>query len=309
MQFFLYVNKLFRKSIVINFFSLCFLLVIFLEVHAAPHRVISTSPAITEILFALGAGDRVVGVTDYCSFPKKACLLPSIGGPLNPSTETWIALKPDLIIVQEDSIVINKHATILKIPILKVSVNNLENILTSIQVIADSMQVSKRGHQLVDKINAEIEQYRIRLRKLKPRQVLMLLSDTNDPSRDLYAVGRDTFLNELLSIAGGENILPDTMATYPKISKEFIIAKSPEIIIEIGPKSNLSSDGILGRKKTWGKYPTLNAVKNNRLYFIGADYILIPGPRLVNILDDLTRNIHPELLSGSLSIENKLTAQ
>ena len=309
MQFFLYVNKLFRKSIVINFFSLCFLLVIFQEVHAAPQRVISTSPAITEILFALGAGDRVVGVTDYCSFPKKACLLPTIGGPLNPSTETWIALKPDLIIVQEDSIVINKHATILKIPILKVSVNNLENILTSIQVIADSMQVSKRGHQLVDKINAEIEQYRIRLRKLKPRQVLMLLSDTNDPSRDLYAVGRDTFLNELLSIAGGENILPDTMATYPKISKEFIIAKSPEIIIEIGPKSNLSSDGILGRKKTWGKYPTLNAVKNNRLYFIGADYILIPGPRLVNILDDLTRNIHPELLSGSLSIENKLTAQ
>ena len=309
MQFFLYVNKLFRKSIVINFFSLCFLLVIFQEVHAAPQRVISTSPAITEILFALGAGDRVVGVTDYCSFPKKACLLPTIGGPLNPSTETWIALKPDLIIVQEDSIVINKHATILKIPILKVSVNNLENILTSIQVIADSMQVSKRGNQLVDKINAEIEQYRIRLRKLKPRQVLMLLSDTNDPSRDLYAVGRDTFLNELLSIAGGENILPDTMATYPKISKEFIIAKSPEIIIEIGPKSNLSSDGILGRKKTWGKYPTLNAVKNNRLYFIGADYILIPGPRLVNILDDLTRNIHPELLSGSLSIENKLTDQ
>lgn len=277
--------------------------------HAASQRVISTSPAITEILFALGAGDRVVGVTDYCSFPKKACLLPSIGGPLNPSTETWIALKPDLIIVQEDSIVINKHATILKIPILKVSVNNLENILTSIQVIADSMQVSKRGHQLVDKINAEIEQYRIRLRKLKPRQVLMLLSDTNDPSRDLYAVGRNTFLNELLSIAGGENILPDTMATYPKISKEFIIAKSPEIIIEIGPKSNLSSDGILDRKKTWGKYPTLNAVKNNRLYFIGADYILIPGPRLINILDDLTRNIHPELLSGSLSIENKLTDQ
>jgi len=309
MHFFLYIDKLFRKSIVIHFFALCFLLVIFQEVHAAPQRVISTSPAITEILFALGAGDRVVGVTDYCSFPKKACLLPSIGGPLNPSTETWIALKPDLIIVQEDSIVINKHATILKIPILKVSVNNLENILTSIQVIADSMQVSKRGHQLVDKINAEIEQYRIRLRKLKPRQVLMLLSDTNDPSRDLYAVGRDTFLNELLSIAGGENILPDTMATYPKISKEFIIAKSPEIIIEIGPKSNLSSDGILGRKKTWGKYPTLNAVKNNRLYFIGADYILIPGPRLVNILDDLTRNIHPELLSGSLSIENKLTAQ
>ena len=298
MQFFLYVNKLFRKLIVINFFSLCFLLVIFQEVHAAPHRVISTSPAITEILFALGAGDRVVGVTDYCSFPKKACLLPTIGGPLNPSTETWIALKPDLIIVQEDSIVIGKHATILKIPLLNVSVNNLKNILKSIQIIADSMQISKTGNQLVNKIKLEINNYRTSLAKVKSRQVLMLLSDTNDPSRDLYAVGRNTFLNELLAIAGGENILPDTMATYPKISKEFIIAKSPEIIIEIGPKSNLSSKGILGRKKEWGKYPTLRAVKNDRLYFIGADYILIPGPRLLNILDGFTRTIHPGLFSS-----------
>jgi len=298
-----------RKFIFFQLIALFICSIYSINTHAASQRVISTSPAITEILFALGAGERVVGVTDYCSFPKKACLLPSIGGPLNPSTETWIALKPDLIIVQEDSVVINKHATILKIPILKVSVNNLENILTSIQAIANTMKVSKRGHQLVNKINAEIEQYRTRLRKLKPRQVLMLLSDTNDPSRDLYAVGRDTFLNELLSIAGGENILPDTMATYPKISKEFIIAKSPEIIIEIGPKSNLSSDGILDRKKTWGKYPTLNAVKNNNLYFIGADYILIPGPRLLNILDDLTRNIHPKLFSSPLNIKQEIISQ
>ena len=133
----------------------------------------------------------------------------------------------------------------------------------------------------------------------------MLLSDTNDPSRDLYAVGRNTFLNELLAIAGGENILPDTMATYPKISKEFIIAKSPEIIIEIGPKSNLSSKGILGRKKEWGKYPTLRAVKNDRLYFIGANYILIPGPRLVNILDDLTRTYSSRTILQVNPLKNK----
>ena len=297
MHLFLHVNKLFRKSIVIHFFALCFLLVMFQEVHAAPQRVISTSPAITEILFALGVGNKVVGVTDFCSYPKEACILPSIGGPLNPSTETWISLKPDLIIIQEDSEIIQKNANIFKIPSLTVSVSNLKDILISIQAIADSLEVSKIGRQLTDKIKIKINDYRIQLKQLKPRQVLMLLSDTNDPSRDLYAVGRETFLNELLTIAGGENVLPHTMAKYPKISKEFIIAKSPEIIIEIGPKSNLSNEGILVRKKAWGKYPTLRAVKKDRLYFIGADYILIPGPRLVNILDDLTRNIHPELFS------------
>ena len=295
MHLFLHVNKLFRKSIVINFFALCFLLVIFQGVHAAPQRVLSTSPAITEILFELSVGNKVVGVTDFCSYPKEACILPSIGGPLNPSTETWISLKPDLIIIQEDSEIIQKNANIFRIPSLMVSVSNLKDILISIQAIADSLEVPKIGRQLTDKIKIKINDYRIQLKQLKPRQVLMLLSDTNDPSRDLYAVGRETFLNELLTIAGGENVLPHTMAKYPKISKEFIIAKSPEVIIEIGPKSNLSNEGILVRKKAWGKYPTLRAVRNDRLYFIGADYILIPGPRLVNILDDLTRNIHPEL--------------
>ena len=287
--------------------SLCILII--QEVNAAPHRIISTSPAITEILFAIGAGDRVVGVTDYCNFPKKACLLPSIGGPLNPNTEKWIALKPDLIILQDDSVVLNKHAKVFKIPTLEVSVNNLGNILTSIQVIADAMQTPKAGKQLADKIKIKIDNYRTSIGKTKPRHVLMLLSDTNDPSRDLYAVGRNTFLDELLSIAGGENILPDTMATYPKISKEFIIAKSPEIIIEIGPTANLSNEGILNRKKAWAIYPTINAVKNDRLYFVGADYILIPGPRLVKILDILTRNIHPKLFSSTSNIKQEIISQ
>ena len=287
--------------------ALCILII--QKVCASPQRIISTSPAITEILFEIGAGDRVVGVTDYCNYPKNACRLPSIGGPLNPSTEKWIALKPDLIILQDDSVVLNKHAKVFKIPTLEVSVNNLENILTSIQVIADAMQIPKAGKQLVDKITTQIDNYRTSIGKTKARHVLMLLSDTNDPSRDLYAVGRNTFLNELLSIAGGENILPDTMATYPKISKEFIIAKSPEIIIEIGPTANLSSEGILNRKKAWTIYPTINAVKNDRLYFVGADYILIPGPRLVKILDILTRNIHPKLFPSTANIKQEIISQ
>ena len=292
-----------RKFLAFHLIVLCLWLVIFQEVHAAPQRVISTSPAITEIIFALGAGDQVVGVTDFCSYPEQACRLPSIGGPLNPSTETWITLKPDLIIIQEDSEVIQKNAKIFEIPSLTVSVNNLNNILNSIQIIADSLHMPQAGHQLAIKIKTKIEGYRTHLKKIKPRQVLMLLSDTNDPSRDLYAVGRDTFLNELLTIAGGENVLPDTMARYPKVSKEYIIAKSPEIIIEVGPKSNLSKEETLARKKTWGKFSTLRAVKDDKLYFISADYILIPGPRLLNILDDFTRTIHPELFLNQSSKE------
>ena len=174
-----------RKFFAFHLIVLCLWLVIFQEVHAASQRVISTSPAITEILFAIGAGDRVVGVTDFCNYPEQACRLPSIGGPLNPSTERWITLKPDLIIIQEDSEVIQKNAKIFEIPSLTVSVNNLNNILNSIQIIADSLHMPQAGHQLAIKIKTKIEDYRTHLKKIKPRQVLMLLSDTNDPRRDL----------------------------------------------------------------------------------------------------------------------------
>ena len=156
-----------RKFIAFHLIVLCLWLVIFQEVHAAPQRVISTSPAITEIIFALGAGDQVVGVTDFCSYPEQACRLPSIGGPLNPSTETWITLKPDLIIIQEDSEVIQKNAKIFEIPSLTVSVNNLNNILNSIQTIADSLHIPQSGHQLAIKIKTKIEGYRTHLKKNK----------------------------------------------------------------------------------------------------------------------------------------------
>ena len=111
------------------------------------------------------------------------------------------------------------------------------------------------------------------------------------------------------SLQEEKNVLPDTMAKYPKISKEYIIAKSPEIIIEVGPKSKLSNEEIKVRKKTWAKYSTLRAVKDDRLHFIGADYILIPGPRLLNILDDFTRTIHPNLFTEKFGNKEKKVFQ
>ena len=158
-----------------------------------------------------------------------------------------------------------------------------------------TLKTSDSGKKLVEKLKNKINDTRSRLKGLKPRRVLILLSDTNDPGRDLYAVGRGTFLDELLTIAGGDNVLPDTMARYPKISKEYIIRESPEIIMEVGPKSNLSEKETTKRKESWAKFSTLRAVKDNKIYFIGADYIIIPGPRLINILDDFSRTIHPIL--------------
>lgn len=259
-----------------------------------PQRIISMSPSITETLFALGVGNRVVGVTDFCSYPKEACALPKIGGLLNPSVETWITLKPDLIIHQEDSHKLRINANNLGIQTLAVSMTRLENIYETLKTLGKILGCEADAEALIQQLQSGVERQRERLKDLPEKSALLLLGDGSDPGAALYAVGKNTFLGELLELAGGKNILTDPTLNYPKISKEFILRHSPEIIIEAGPKANLSPAEKKEKLRRWQQFPTLTAVQNNTIYFIGADYILIPGPRFLNILDHFARVIHPQ---------------
>ena len=116
--------------------------------------------------------------------------------------------------------------------------------------------------------------------------------------RDLYAAGRTTFLGELLSLAGGENILPETFAEYPKISREFIIQKSPEVIIIAGPMAKLTPKQKIEHKKRWSKFSSVRAVKTGDIHYIAEDYILIPGPRLTQLVDQFSESIYPRILKS-----------
>ena len=137
------------------------------------------------------------------------------------------------------------------------------------------------------------------MQNVAPKEALLLLGDSSDPGRDLYATGHGTFLHELLEISGGTNIIPASLARYPRITKEFIIEKSPEVIIEAGPKSRLSPEQIKERIKGWNRFPTIRAVQSKNIHYIGEDYILIPGPRLLKIIEQFSKAIHPEIFSDS----------
>jgi iron complex transport system substrate-binding protein len=294
-----------QKYLILIYFLLCILLFP-RPIDANEHptqRIISTSPSITEILFELGLEDRVVAVTDFCKYPAKACKLPSIGGMINPNMETIIALKPDLIIHQSGNQRIAKNAKSLRIPALKVDVGKIEGILSSIKKIGSELNCPQSAKKLIQRLNEKITYYKERLKSLPKKRVLLLLGDSSHPSRDLYAVGSGTFLDELLNLAGGENIVKNSPARYPKLSKEFIIKKSPEIIIEAGPKSNLPQNEIDNRIEEWNRFPTIQAVKDKNIHFIGEDYILIPGPRLVKILENFFQVIHPDLFGIKTAIQ------
>ena len=261
-------------------------------------RIISTSPSITETLFALGLKDRVIAVTDFCKFPKVACQLPSIGGMLNPSIETVVSLTPDLIIHQSGNQRLKNNAKSVGIKTLAVDMGNLSEIFTTIKKLGTTLDCREQADKLTLQLNEGIAFYQERLKGLPKKEVLLLLGDSSDPARDLYAAGADTFLSELLNLSGGNNIIIDSPARYPKLSKEYIIEKSPEIIIEAGPKSNLSQNEIDLRIQEWKRFPTIKAVQNEQIHFISADYILIPGPRLLKIIDRFSKAIHPELFGS-----------
>jgi len=263
------------------------------EVKANYQRIISATPSLTEILFALGAGDRVVAVTDFCSYPPEACQLPSIGGLLNPSVESWIKLRPDLIVYQGKNSRLASNARNLKIKTLSYPLDNLDDIFDAIARLGAILGKNKEAKNLIASIRSKLDFYKQSLKNTRSKSVLLLLGDSNDPRRDLYAVGKGTFLDQLLTLAGGENILPDSLARYPKITKEFIIKSSPEVIIEAGPKSNLDPQEQKERIDAWSKFSTIRAVQSQSIFFIGDSYILLPGPRLVKTVERFGKVIHP----------------
>lgn len=266
-------------------------------------RIISTSPSITETLFALGLGNRVAGVTDFCTYPKEACQLPSIGGLVNPNMETMVALRPDLVLHLAHSTRMEQNTRTLGIPSMRVDMDTVENILASIRFLGETLGVKKNAECLQNKLIDGINSYKKRLENVPPKEALLLLGGSSGSGRELYAAGRGTFLHQLLEISGGRNIIPESLAQYPRITKEFIIEKSPEVIIEAGPKPQLSLKQIKERTQGWKRFPTIRAAQSGQIHYIGADYILIPGPRLLKILEDFSKALHPEVFSASFPTE------
>ena len=181
--------------------------------------------------------------------------------------------------------------------------DTLDDILSSIKLLGSTLGAVKDSEQLLKKLIAGINFYKNKLKDMPPKETLLLLGDSSDPGRDLYATGPGTFLHELLEISGGKNILNNSMAKYPRLSKEYIIKKSPEVIIEAGPKSRLTPEQIEKRLRGWKRFPSIRAVQTDNIHYIGADYMLIPGPRFLNILEQFSRAMHPDIFHGSLNPE------
>lgn len=248
-----------------------------------PERIVSLSPTNTEILFAIGAQERIVGVTDYCDFPPRAREIDSIGGYSTPNIEAIVAKDPDLIVASygngEENI---KRLRELGFPVLALHPHSLRGVLTDIELVGKATGYEKEAKDLVEKLKERIDKVRKKgmdIPEEKKPSVLWLMWYP-----DLWTAGAGTFFDELVQIAGGKNIAHD-LDGWKRINKEVVLARNPQIIIcsRMGEKKGFLSQVI--------EDPQLKrtaAVKNGHVHEINADLLELPGPRIVEGLEKIS---------------------
>lgn len=247
-------------------------------------RIISLAPSITESLFAIGANDQIVGVTDYCSYPPAAQKKPHVGGMINPNIESIIALHPTLIILSMEGNLREDFDRLqsLHVPIVVSNPRTLEGIYRSLQQLGELTGHEAEAGKLVRELRVREDSLRSRVHGANVR-TLMIVS-----LHPLIVVGGKTFLNELLQTAGGENLASGLPSTYPTYSREALIAQDPDVILVM---SDVISDvGDLVRY--FPEWRNLTAAKRQRMFRIDADIVSRPGPRAIEGLEELYRILH-----------------
>ncbi len=260
-----------------------------------PERVISLSPSVTEVLFALGLGDRVVGVTRYCDYPLETGKIKKVGGFTDPNYETIIGLNPDLIIIRTDHEDARKKLKNTGIRMHPIDHRRLEGILKSIESIGKVCHRSKEAQTLLKDLNTRMERIREKTQNLSRPSVMITIGRNMGSGgfKNVYIAGNEGFYSEMIHIAGGKNAVPDS-TTFPSVSREGIISMNPDVIIDM--VSDMEKRGWTKEKiiHQWSAMPMINAVKNKRVYVFTEDFVVIPGPRFILILEKLACAIHPE---------------
>jgi len=261
------------------------------------NRIISLSPSTTEILFQLGLEDKIIGVTSYCNYPEAAKQKPRLGGYLDPNYEAIAALQPDLVIILPEQEAVKNFLVELKLNYLIVNNKTIADILSAIETIGQKCGTKLQAERIVGNIQRKMVSIRRNTKNLARPGVLISIGRTlgSGTLADVYAAGGETYYSELVEFAGGKSLLASSKIAYPLLTAEGIIELNPEIIIDIIFGVDLTNINPEKIKQDWNCIPAVSAVQKNQIYIINESYTVIPGPRFIQLLEQLAKIIHPEI--------------
>ncbi len=260
-----------------------------------PKRIVSTSPSITETLFALDLGDRVVGVSRYCRYPAETAAIPRVGTFLKPDAELVVRLSPDLVFVHAGPSGIEQRLSSLGIRFIAVERDTLASIFETVRVIGEAAGARERAAALVVSLEERLERVRAAVSKRPKPRVLLIVGRRAGALTDLVAAGRNSYLSDLVAIAGGVNVLSEEgIPAYPRISMETVIRLEPDVIIDAGDMGDRPEERERRRAATVALWrdKALPAAKAGRVYAVISDALVIPGPRIVEAAETVAKWLH-----------------
>ncbi|HEX7877939.1 MAG TPA: ABC transporter substrate-binding protein [Candidatus Eisenbacteria bacterium] len=250
----------------------------------APQRIISCAPNLTEMLFALGAGDRVIGVTRWCRYPAEATSRPPLGDLYQPNLEAMVAARPDLIVaVPGNTKVLEFFAGKPEPRILETNAcETIADITATLRQLGAAVGATDRAEALVRGIESGLDSLRSAHANEPPISTLMILGHTEGALEQIYAVGHPTYLDELLSIVGGRNVVPVELGRYPIITREALLTMNPDLILERHLGGIATPEQKAAMIRLWDELPTLPAVRTNQVVVMDDDHMTINGIDVVN---------------------------
>ncbi|PID77788.1 MAG: hypothetical protein CSB21_03580 [Deltaproteobacteria bacterium] len=259
-------------------------------------RVLPMAPNLVETIYALGQGDKVAAIPMFTSYPKEALEKPDAGSYLYPAFETILRLKPDIIIVQGKFNKMMQFGKKYKIPVKNVNMDSLSSIFSGIEEIGKILESEDMAEALVKKLKSEIISEDKEQRE--KTRVFICIGRQSGSLKQILTCGEKSFISELVLYSGGKNIFYDLSRNYNIVSKEEIVKRNPEIILDIMPGKSFSKEKRENIKKLWLKlFPGKKSI-NKKVYVLTDDYILIPGPRIIN-----TSNLFKSIFKGSYKVE------
>jgi iron complex transport system substrate-binding protein len=290
----MFFEPLTRRAFVTSMVSLA--LTTRLSAQTKPARIVSTAPSITEALFALGLGPHVVGVSRFCDFPPEVQKLPKVGTYIKPDPEAIARLAPDLVILQGNPTELINRLEALHIVFVEVPHGTLNDVFAGIEIIAKAAGYPERAAPLVSRIQAGLDAIQTKAKALPSPRVMIIADRRQGTLTDLISIGPDNYVNEILQIAGGINVLAKPgQPHYPRISLETVLRENPDVLIDLSGNQESEAERQAGRSATlalWRQNAELTAVRSGRVYVGTTNALLVPGPRTVEAAQRLFDYLH-----------------
>lgn len=259
-----------------------------------PRRIISLIPATTEMLFAIGVGDRVVGVSNYDRFPPEVERVPKVGGLLDPDVERVIALKPDLVIVYDTQAEVKRQLERARIAIFNYAHRGLPDITETMRALGTRVGAGAAADAAATRIEQQLAAVGRRVAGRSRPKTLLVFGREQGTLRHVNASGGYGFLHDVLEIAGGADVLGDLHKQSVDMSTEMILTRAPEVIIELHYSGDMRPEAFEAERRVWDALPSIPAVRTKRIYLLDGQEFVVPGPRIVLAAERFARTLHPE---------------